>query len=65
MTSNFGYSLALSIANNFESDKPLILGTNLNTINESVRIFVLCNQLCLNNALLCLDPSHDATNHLN
>lgn len=30
MASNFGYSLALSIINNFESDKSLILGANLN-----------------------------------
>ena len=30
MTSNFGYSLALSIVNNFESDKSRILGANLN-----------------------------------
>ena len=27
---NFGYSLDLSIVNNFESDKSLILGANLN-----------------------------------
>lgn len=30
MASNFGDSLALSIVNNFESDKSLILGANLN-----------------------------------
>jgi hypothetical protein len=30
VASSFGYSLALSIVNNFESDRSLILGANLN-----------------------------------